>query len=249
MRRRILNGCALLFGTPHDPQDATTMTDEMDMFAMPPAEDAPEEDDPIFLGDGGEEHPGFAAPEDSDFANPPMGDDEYVPPHDDYIGQIDETMGGAPPGDEPIVLGGPTGTTVDEMAAAIIAPPPESEEPSGPSPMQIWNEQWQETLLVRKDEENAKKAEYVEASRQEMETYLAQREQKREQQMAKNREDEQEKLEAIEADLENDNSWQRVCKMVDVSHDATQDSVDVTRMRDTLIFLKNNTAKAVELGA
>jgi hypothetical protein len=37
--------------------------------------------------------------------------------------------------------------------------------------------------------------------------------------------------------------------MVDLSHDATHDSVDVSRMRDTLIFLKNDPAKAVELGA
>jgi Clathrin light chain len=67
--------------------------------------------------------------------------------------------------------------------------------------------------------------------------------------MAKNRQDEQEKLEAIEADLENDNSWQRVCKMVDLSHDAAEGSADVSRMRDVLIFLKNDTTKALELGA
>ena len=227
------------------------MTEETDAFAMPPAEDFPVEDAPVLLGDAGDEQPGFAAPEESDFANPPMGgNDEYVPPQDDYIGQVDETGDVAAPGEEPIVLGeAPESTSVDDMAAAIIAPPPEEEEPTGPSPMQIWNEQWQETLLVRKDEDNAKKAEYVEAARLEMETFLAQREQKREGRMAKNREDEQEKLEAIEADLENDNSWQRVCKMVDLSHDATQDAVDVKRMRDTLIFLKNDTAKAVELGA
>jgi hypothetical protein len=221
-------------------------------FAMPPPEDFPVEDAPVLLGDGGEEQPGFAAPQEpDDFAAPPM--DAYVPPHDDYLGQIDET-GALASGEEPILLGEAPpppedGNTVDDFAAAIIAPPPQEEEPSGPSPMQIWNEQWQELLLQRKDEDNVKKAEYVEAARAEMETFLAQREQKREARMAKNREDEQEKLEAIEADLENDNSWQRVCKMVDLSHDATQDAVDVKRMRDTLIFLKNDTAKAVELGA
>jgi len=233
--------------TPRSNKKSTaTMTEETNMFAMPPPEDAPEEDAPVLLGQAGDEYPAFAAPEETDFAAPPMGDD-YAPPQDDYIGQVDETA--MPAEDEPIIMGGPPETSVDDMAAAIIAPPPETEEPSGPTPMQIWNEQWQETLLARKDEENAKKAEFVEASRQEMETFLAQREQKREQRMAKNREDEQEKLEAIEADLENDNSWQRVCKMVDLSHDAKQDSVDVSRMRDTLIFLKNDTTKAVELGA
>ena len=218
------------------------------MFAMPPAEDAPapEEDDPVILGEGGDEQPAFDAPAEMDFAAPPTDDYDYAPPQDDYIGEVDETAVLAE--DAPIVLGGPNETTVEDMAAAIIAPV-ETEEPTGPSPMQIWNEQWQETLLVRKEEDNAKKGVYVEAARAEMDTFLAQREKTREQRMAKNREDEQEKLEAIEADLENDNSWQRVCKMVDLSHDATQDAVDVKRMRDTLIFLKNDTAKAVELGA
>lgn len=227
------------------------MTDETNTFAMPPAEDAPApvaDDTPIFLGEAGDDQPAFAAaPEEVDFAAPPV--DDAPPPQDDYLGQVDETP--APAEDEPIVLGAPPpeSTNVDDMAAAIIAPPPDAEEPTGPSPMQIWNEQWQETLLARKDEENALKGQVVETARTEMETFQAQREQKREQRMAKNREDEQEKLEAIEADLENDNSWQRVCKMVDLSHDATEDSVDVTRMRDTLIFLKNDPTKAVELGA
>jgi hypothetical protein len=211
------------------------MTEEMNMFAMPPAEDAPEE--PVYddepLGD------------DVDFASPP--EQEYMPAEDDYIGLIDETV---PAGDEPIVLGPPPpeDDNLEEMAAAVISPMKE-EEPAGPSPMQIWNEQWQETLLARKDEENAKKAEFVEAARLALEEFQAMAEQKRDAKMAKNRQDEQEKLEAIEADLENDNSWQRVCKMVDLSHDAAEGSADVSRMRDVLIFLKNDTTKALELGA
>jgi hypothetical protein len=161
------------------------MTEEMDMFAMPPAEDAPapEEDDPVILGEGGFEQSAFDAPAEMDFAAPPT-DDDYAPPQDDYIGEVDETAVLAE--GEPIVLGGPDETTVEDMAAAIIAPV-ETEEPTGPSPMQIWNEQWQETLLVRKEEDNAKKGVYVEAARAEMETFLAQREKMREQRMAKNR--------------------------------------------------------------
>jgi hypothetical protein len=78
-----------------------------------------------------------------------------------------------------------------------------------------------------------------------MEEFTAQREAKREAKMAANRADEQAKLEAIEADLENDNSWQRVCKMVELSHDS--ESADVKRMRDVMILLKNDTDKAAIL--
>jgi hypothetical protein len=64
--------------------------------------------------------------------------------------------------------------------------------------------------------------------------------------MAANRSEEQEKLEAIEADLENDNSWQRVCKMIELSHD---NKTDVKRMRDIMIGLKNEPARATALSS
>ena len=113
--------------------------------------------------------------------------------------------------------------------------------------MQIWNNEWQETLKVRKDEENARKAELIEEARIALEAFQVEREQKREAAMAKNREDEQVKLEAIEADLENDNSWQRVCKMVELQHESTEKSQDVKRMRDIMILLKNEPTKAQAL--
>merc|ERR1712210_151067 len=116
-----------------------------------------------------------------------------------------------------------------------IQPP----EPTGPTPMQIWNEQWQDVLKERKDEENKTKAEHVEAARASTDEFNAQREQKRESRMSKNRADEQEKLEAIEADLESDNSWQCVGKMVELSHDSTDGSANIGRMTETLILLKN----------
>jgi hypothetical protein len=116
-------------------------------------------------------------------------------------------------------------------------------------PLQIWNEEWTQVLKVRKDEENARKADLLEAARASLAQFQQEREQKREQKLAKNREDEQAKLEAIEADLENDNSWQKVCKMVELSHDSSQKSSDVKRMRDLLISLKNDTARADALGS
>jgi hypothetical protein len=164
-----------------------------------------------------------------------LTDDFATAPADDtvYLGDIHEAA------DAPILLGG--GESYEEPPAPI----PET----GPSPMQIWNEEWTQVLKVRKDEENARKADLLEAARASLAQFQQEREQKREQKLAKNREDEQAKLEAIEADLENDNSWQKVCKMVELSHDSSQKSSDVKRMRDLLISLKNDTARADALGS
>lgn len=195
------------------------MADEQNFFAAPPSEEeAAAGEAPIILG---------GAP------------DEYeAPPAEDqaaFVGDVNEVTD-----DAPIVLG-PTGSE-EEIAIA-----PAVVEDTGPSPMQQWNEEWQETLKTRKDAENARKAELLEEARVGLEAFQAEREQKREAKMVKNREDEQEKLEAIEADLENDNSWQRVCKMVELSHDSTKQAQDVKRMRDVLIYLKNEPTKAEAL--
>mmetsp|Transcript_2529 Transcript_2529/g.3722 ORF Transcript_2529/g.3722 Transcript_2529/m.3722 type:complete len:198 (-) Transcript_2529:175-768(-) len=193
----------------------------MEDFATPPEGDAP-----IILGD--------ALPMDTDFAAPAT-DGFAIPPSDDpFVGTIDET-----PADAPIVLGAAPVETgqiedVDEV----------EESQSGPSPMQQWNEEWQNLLVERKDAENAKKAELIAAAEESMKNFQDQRESKRESKLSKNRSDEQEKLEAIEADLENDNSWQRVCKMVELSHESGEDSVDVKRMRDVMILLKNEPSRA-----
>ena len=210
------------------------MSEDADFFAVPATTSDPVGEEPIILGDA--PPPGdFAAAPTPDFAAAP--DAFAAPPaaeESPFMGDI--TDAAAPPADAPIVLGGP-----DEMA------PPVDAEPTGPSPMQKWNEEWQETLKTRKEEENAKKAELVEAARVAMEAFQAEREAKRQAKMAKNREDEQAKLEAIEADLENDNSWQRVCKMIELSHDSTAKSEDVKRMRDVLILLKNEPTRAEAL--
>ena len=166
-----------------------------------------------------------------------------------FLGDVNETDPyAAPPpmvGDAPIVLAPPdivdNADMEDGQAGAVSMEPA---EPSKPSAMQAWNEEWQETLKARKDEESALKAEMVAAAEQAMADFHAAREQKRDTAMAKNREDEQAKLEAIEADLENDNSFQRVCKMIDLSQDNAADASDMKRMRDVLILLKNEPAQA-----
>merc|ERR1719373_793199 len=180
-----------------------------------------------------------------DFATPP--DSFASPPADDpFVGTIDETpmeqpvLLGESPTEQPIILGAPAvETEVEDVQEEVV--------PSGPSPLQKWNEEWQATLMARKDAENAKKAEYIAAAEEAMKNFHDQRDSKRESKMTKNRADEQEKLEAIEADLENDNSWQRVCKMVELSHDSSEDAVDVKRMRNVMILLKNEPSRATVL--
>lgn len=193
------------------------MSEDADFFSVPPSSSDAVGEEPIILGDA--PPPDFAAAPQAD-ESPFMGDVTDAPPPAEE--------------DNPTALGGP-----DETPAE-----PESSEPT---PMQKWNEEWQETLKARKEEENAKKAELVEAARVAMEAFQAELESKRQSKMATNREDEQAKLEAIEADLENDNSWQRVCKMIELSHDSTAKSADVKRMRDVLILLKNEPTRAEAL--
>lgn len=198
----------------------------MEDWADPPAAEG---ETPIILGE--------APPSENEFAVPP----------EEFVGTIDET---APPAeDAPIILGAP-----DEDAAApaqvdddlaLMATPPIVH--SGPSPMQKWNEEWQAILMERKDAENARKAEHLAEAEAFLKTFQEQRESKRDAKMAKNRADEQEKLEAIEADLENDNSWQRVCKMVELQHDSAHEGADVKRMRDVMILLKNEPSRATVL--
>jgi hypothetical protein len=179
-----------------------------------------DDDEPILLG----------APEENEFAMPPESEPTY-------LGDVNE----APSSDEPVILMGPSGSDDGMM-------PMDMENTSGePTAMQKWSTDWQVTLKERKDIENARKAELLAAADVALAEFAQKREQKRESNMSRNREDEQAKLEAIEADLENDNSWQRVCKMVELSHDSTSQAEDVKRMRDVLILLKNEPTRAEAL--
>merc|ERR1719296_481157 len=115
--------------------------------------------------------------------------------------------------------------------------------------MAKWNDEWQTTLLQRKEEKNATKASHVETAREEITAFQAEREKRRESRMAKNRSDEQDKLEATEADLENDNSWQRAVKMIELNQDSNEGAADTGRMKDVLVLLKNEPARADALSA
>lgn len=181
---------------------------------------------------------------------PVVGDVSEVPPADMGFAAapVDDAFAAPPAEETPIILAAPP---AEEAEIAVESEPVDMPPaaPMEPSIMQKWNEDWQVTLSARKDEENAMKAEMVEAARVYLEKFQADKEAKRESKMAKNREDEQAKLEAIEADLENDNSWQKVCKMVELSQDSATQGEDVKRMRDVLILLKNEPARAAAVGA
>jgi Clathrin light chain len=227
------------------PQPKTIIMDDDDnYFASPPSDDAPivlapPSDDPF--GGGGGDFGDFAAPADSNYGDfvhaPDSNNNEGTPA---YLGDVNEAPAGF------MMMGG---DDADVLGVEDVADDEEPPVPTGPTPMQVWNEGWQALLLERKDAENSKKAELLQAAESELAAFQAEREQKREAAMRKNREDEQVKLEAIEADLENDNSWQRVCKMVELQHDSTQKSQDVKRMRDVMILLKNDPTKAQTLAA
>ncbi|KAL9185708.1 hypothetical protein ACHAXT_003485 [Thalassiosira profunda] len=201
----------------------------------------------------------FAPPaDDAAFAAPPAGgEDGNV--GDVYYGTEAEAGAAdfaAPPAeDAPIILGDPAPAEDAAFAAPGVVEDVEEEEApttlvaAEPGPMAKWNEEWQATLLARKEEENAQKASDVEKAREEIEKFQAEREKRREARMAKNRTDEQDKLEAIEADLENDNSWQRSVKMIELNQESGEASADTGRMKDVLVMLKNEPARAEALGA
>ena len=224
------------------------MADDDNFFAMPPTEAPPmmETNDYAMFG-GEEEMPAMAvAPEGyADFGFAESTADATLEEMDAFAAV---TSDGAVE-DTPIILGPPPEDVLPEETPME----PEAALPMAlmePSHMQKWNDEWQITLNERKATEDAMQVEMETAAKAYLVKFQADKEAKREAKMAKNREDEQAKLEAIEADLENDNSWQRACKMVELSHDgAAHQAEDVKKMRDILILLKNDVARASAVGA
>jgi Clathrin light chain len=227
------------------------MSEDDNFFAMPPSEDPPVmmdggDDYAMF---GGEETGGapdgyaeFGFAESTSAAAAPEEMDAFAVPASDAVEETPIILGGPPP--EYDVM------PEDVMEEETTMEPPLPLAPMEPSHMQKWNDEWQLTLNERKETEDAKQVEMETAAKAYLVKFQADKEAKREAKMAKNREDEQAKLEAIEADLENDNSWQRACKMVDLSHDgAAHEGEDVKKMRDILILLKNDVARASAVGA
>lgn len=201
----------------------------------------------------------FTAPPSEDAGFTLLGD-ETPADHNNtaaaFVGDVqDGDMGFAAPVEEDV---GFASAPVEESAPIILgAPPVEEQEEEAPAPvvvqeeasaMKKFNAEWQETLASRKAEEDAAKESMVEAAKLALEKFQADASAKRDAKMATNREDEQAKLEAIEADLENDNSWQRVNKMVDLTQDDGA-AASTKRMKDIFIQLKNEPGLAAKVGA
>eukprot|EP00584_Thalassiosira_punctigera_P007790 CAMPEP_0172532930 /NCGR_PEP_ID=MMETSP1067-20121228/5797_1 /TAXON_ID=265564 ORGANISM="Thalassiosira punctigera, Strain Tpunct2005C2" /NCGR_SAMPLE_ID=MMETSP1067 /ASSEMBLY_ACC=CAM_ASM_000444 /LENGTH=244 /DNA_ID=CAMNT_0013317493 /DNA_START=110 /DNA_END=844 /DNA_ORIENTATION=- len=236
-------------------------------FFMPPSDDAAAFAVPAVASGEGDYY--AAAPSDGDFFSPPPvvaadgSDADFFnpPPASSSEGDFFNPPPEAPAvssDDAPIILGEPTSYEAPPAPDGVetVSDDEEDAVPSGgelvpaePTPMAKWNDEWAVTLLRRKEEENATKASHVETARDEVAAFQAEREKRREARMAKNRSDEQDKLEAIEADLENDNSWQRVVKMIELNQDSTEGAVDTGRMKDVLVLLKNEPARADALSA
>jgi len=115
------------------------------------------------------------------------------------------------------------------------------------SPLAKWNNEWQVILRERKDAENAAKAAQAETARKEHDMFLEELEAKRKIRMSSNRANEESKLKSMEQDLENDNSWERVVKLVELTQDSVEKSAEIKRMRDMLILLKNDKERAIKL--
>lgn len=179
------------------------------------------------------------------------------------------TEGGMPPSDEPIILGEPSsyepmgealppssdapiilGGFGDAPQPAVIeATPEELQEPvsNEPSPLQKWNEEWQIILKERKETENSMKAEQVNAARAETDKFMEERAAKLASRKTANRSAEEEKLKTMQDDLEKDNCWERVVKLVELTQDSVEKSAEVKRMRDMIILLKNDKDRAALL--
>jgi len=107
--------------------------------------------------------------------------------------------------------------TLDSQPPAMettLQPPPAEE-----SAMATWNATWMASLESRRQAENEAKAKAIEQAEKDLTQFTAEREALREAKMAKNRSEEQVKLEALEADLESANSWSRIVKLIDLQQD------------------------------
>jgi len=188
---------------------------------MPPSSDSFVSDaspEPSFAPDFVPPEPSFAPPEPSiapepSFASPP-------PPPDSGMD------------------GGMVFASVDEPAAdmgAMDMPSPEHMS----SALDAFHRKWQAELLAKDEAETSAKLAAVASARAELEKAETERQALREANMTKNRSEEQLLMEQIEADLEAENPWARIIKLVDLQTEHSESSNDVSRMRQIFIQLKN----------
>ena len=83
-------------------------------------------------------------------------------------------------------------------------------------------------------EENLSKAKAA------LESFESERQLKKSEAMKSNREAEQILMEQLASDIESDNPWDRIVSLVDLQTGTSDAALDVSRMRQVLIQLKNS---------
>lgn len=82
--------------------------------------------------------------------------------------------------------------------------------------------------------------ENLERAKEALENLEAERQQKIRETMQKNREKEQLLMEQFATEIESDNPWERIVSLVDLQTGMSDENLDVSRMRQVFIQLKNS---------
>lgn len=98
---------------------------------------------------------------------------------------------------------------------------------------------WDAEIREREAKEAEVLAENLARAKDALEKFEADRQQKIQDSMAKNREKEQVLMEQL-ADIESENPWERIVSLVDLQTGMSDDNFDVSRMRQIFIQLKNS---------
>ena len=205
-------------GDPFGSEDSAPVGSS-DGFPMP--------EPPAGMGDPISSDEGYVGGGSDDFmaVNDPAPPASNSNPADDFAA--------APPPPPPVATSSPSSSS--EPFPAPVSPAKSSSPPL--DAMAAWNEEWSTKLAARKDAEDAAKAAAIAQASSDASHFDLARSKAREATSLKNRNEEQVKLEALEADLESVNPWERVVKLVDIQQD--KEGPDLSRMRSILIQLKN----------
>lgn len=200
-----------------------------DAFGAAPADDSFAQPAAPIEGDFGDSGGAPAAVPSDDFGG---GGGMAAAPSDDFGAPIAQDSGFAPLADQ-------TPVESDHFAAAAM------EEPES-NRLTEWEQQWENDLQAKQAEQDAIGDDRKAKAKSELEQFYAEREKQREATQEKNRNEEQVLQEKLEADLESDNPWGRVVALVDieVKSGVDSDAADMSRMRQIMVQMKNEPAKA-----
>ena len=123
--------------------------------------------------------------------------------------------------------GGMGGMGFGAPDAGMGMPAPQS------SAMDEFTRKWEAEIQAKDDEEQEAKKLAVVKARGELEKAESERLVLRDSNMAKNRSEEQLLMEQIEADMEAENPWARVIKLVDLQAEHSDKNLDVSRIGST----------------